>query len=249
MKLYNTGISTLKSNYRFEKKIPLTLESLQKLRYWFKANGYNFKELYSPRIINNIYFDSPLLSNYDENLAGVSERSKCRLRWYCNHDNIKHSSGLRIIKFSFIEPDNLRFEIKLRKNMVGSKNIQPLDVKTFQINPIPTLYKRLRKEIKPKYKVILDRMHQPCIFNQYKREYYAFENVRITIDTDIKYSNIQNKLPTSLERSTIEAVMEIKLPIDQLDKANNIIAALPFRPDKNSKYVDAIETTSYYLYS
>ena len=132
--------------------------------------------------------------------------------------------------------------------MVGSKNIQKLDVENFHINPVSSLYTRLRMVIEPEYKVILDRMHQPCILNQYKREYYASGDIRITIDTDIKYAQIQNKLPTSLERSTIEAVMEVKLPLDQLEEANSIITALPFRFDKNSKYVDAIETTSHYLY-
>src|SRR5262245_66548315 len=41
-----------------------------------------FREIYHARYVNNIYFDTPSLDHYQDNVRGVPNRVKCRIRWY-----------------------------------------------------------------------------------------------------------------------------------------------------------------------
>ncbi|HPK10559.1 MAG TPA: VTC domain-containing protein [Saprospiraceae bacterium] len=42
----------------------------------------SFNPLFTPRWINNIYYDTVALSSFKENVDGVNTRKKYRLRWY-----------------------------------------------------------------------------------------------------------------------------------------------------------------------
>lgn len=217
-------------DYRYENKIPLTLEELQEFRYWHKAAGIDFMQAYPSRIINNVYFDSNDLSNYYENLSGISNRSKCRLRWYGSN-----------------EPSNFQFEVKLRKNSAGFKLTQIINKEQISLNNINSLYSKLRGLLDNNLKVILDNTPCPVLYNCYLREYYAFESIRLTIDTKIKYKNIRvnsNINPQFLIKAPEGAVLEIKYPINKTSEVNHILKTIPFRINRNSKYSNGIELIS-----
>ena len=52
------------------------------LRHWLHMHPAGFFSPYPERQVNNVYFDTWDYRAYAENLAGVSERSKVRYRWY-----------------------------------------------------------------------------------------------------------------------------------------------------------------------
>lgn len=52
-----------------------------------KRHPAMFSEIYPPRQINNIYLDSPGMGSYFDNVDGVAERRKVRIRWY--HDLLR----------------------------------------------------------------------------------------------------------------------------------------------------------------
>ena len=61
------------------------IESIEKLLSFIGA-----KELYSPRMVNSIYYDDMNLSNISQNLAGISKRVKYRVRWYGENNSLKN---------------------------------------------------------------------------------------------------------------------------------------------------------------
>ena len=52
----------------------------------FIINGM-FKEIFSPRVVNSIYFDTPVYHDVWDNINGFGNRKKIRIRWYDNLDN------------------------------------------------------------------------------------------------------------------------------------------------------------------
>ena len=49
---------------------------------WLLGHQACFRSAYPPRRVNNFYLDDFELSTYEENLTGVSRRTKIRFRWY-----------------------------------------------------------------------------------------------------------------------------------------------------------------------
>ena len=48
-----------------------------------------FKETFKPRIVNSIYFDTPVFTDVWDNINGFGNRKKIRIRWY---DEINQSA-------------------------------------------------------------------------------------------------------------------------------------------------------------
>ena len=71
-----------RQGYRFERKYHVQDLPEVEIEMWIKRSPALFFECFPPRFINNIYFDTPDLSNYHENLSGQAARTKIRLRWY-----------------------------------------------------------------------------------------------------------------------------------------------------------------------
>ncbi|MDP2729354.1 MAG: VTC domain-containing protein, partial [Dehalococcoidales bacterium] len=70
-----------------------------------------FSEIYHPRFVNNIYFDTVDMSAYQDNLIGISDRLKVRIRWYGE-------------LFGLIEEPVL--ELKIKRGFLGGKLKFPL---------------------------------------------------------------------------------------------------------------------------
>ena len=87
---------------RHEIKIPIQKNFDSNFKDLINFNR-NIKKSFRDRIINSIYFDTENLSLAQNNLSGISKRSKYRIRWY--NDDFK----------------NLNYEIKFKKNNLGNK--------------------------------------------------------------------------------------------------------------------------------
>lgn len=154
-----------------------------------KDNPMFFRETYKERRVNNIYFDTPNLSNYNQNIAGISKRIKVRIRWYGELNNIR-------------EP---YLEIKVKENELGEK--LRFKLKPFKLNKIELSY--LPKEIKE-----IIKNYQPILINSYKRRYFESNNFRITLDRDLEFYNLRlNKIKSN------NYILEIKYKPDHNPKS------------------------------
>ena len=67
---------------RFERKFVFKQTSAKNIEILIKLNKVGFYEIFYERYINNIYFDTINFDNYYDNIDGVSDRVKYRVRWY-----------------------------------------------------------------------------------------------------------------------------------------------------------------------
>lgn len=214
-----------KTELRYEKKIPLSYEQYQEFLFRQKQYGINFKKKYSDRTVNNIYFDNFTFDNFNDNLDGITFRQKPRLRWYGSN----------------LEPSTYVFEVKTKQNNVGYKLFQIIQKKFLDINQLNS---SLRKVLNPELCKIYDNYREPTLFNTYNRSYFGYDDIRLTIDTQIKYKKLKSDNILSYEnlvKDDIFAVIEFKFPLDDKISINEYLSQFPFRIDKNSKYTNGVK--------
>ena len=83
-------------NFRFEDKLKLNQNKLFEFNEWILQN--NFKEIFEPREIFSIYFDTRNLKTYHESIEGLVPRSKLRLRTYNFESLIQNKFNIEIKK-------------------------------------------------------------------------------------------------------------------------------------------------------
>ena len=67
---------------RQEKKYTFSITNLSDVKKSVEDSNYSVSKSYENRYVNSLYLDSFDYLNYEENLGGISNRSKARLRWY-----------------------------------------------------------------------------------------------------------------------------------------------------------------------
>ena len=95
---------------RYELKMTIDNCGLAEVCMWLRLHPENFSQHYPQRRVNSIYFDSPDLFSVDQNLAGISERRKLRLRWYGNTGYVTQGN----------------WEIKCKERNLGWKVTRPM---------------------------------------------------------------------------------------------------------------------------
>ena len=211
-------------DYRYEIKFVLDNSGLSSVMNWIYSYTFARKK-YEKRKVNNLYVDDVYFSSAKDNLAGVSDRRKMRLRWYGKNSNISQ----------------FFFEIKKRNDRIGYKKTYSLD--SLQNNSIKldinNLLFECRKELE-KQQVFFDDPLVPTLNTSYDREYYSDMNgVRITIDQNIHfYRSLPNqKLNISFPLSYPYKVMEIKFEPNLKNRVAELIKPLHITPRRHSKYL------------
>jgi hypothetical protein len=164
------------------------------------------KILYPKRTVNSIYFDTNNLDFYLNSEEGVLPRKKIRLRWY--DKDIKKI--FKEIKISSVEGRFKTSEPFLYNENIFKNNFQLLD-NEFGI-------------LKPQMQIT------------YSREYFFFNNLRITFDSNIQYSD-RSSLNNIITKDK-ETVMEIKVNFKTNDDYIEKIIGYP--TSRFSKYSRSI---------
>lgn len=199
--------------FRYERKFPGHISKIFNYYNFIYLN--NFSNSYPTRQVNSIYFDKNfILAN--QNLDGVSEKTKVRLRWY----DKKNESQL---------------EFKIKKGFLNRK-----ETYKFQINKnysIDDLISESEKIFKRKSLFFLS----PISMVSYKRDYFEhnyFRDLRLTIDKKINFSYFKSN--NVIYRDNI--VMELKYPPILDDKVIKMLKFSKFnlKLQKNSKYLQSL---------
>ena len=70
------------NKYRYETKFSVIDLNRNEIENIIKSHPAIFHEIYFTRNVNNIYFDTVDFSSYIDNIEGVRDRKKVRIRWY-----------------------------------------------------------------------------------------------------------------------------------------------------------------------
>jgi hypothetical protein len=214
----------MNSKYRYEIKFVLNDIQLSEISAWINAETSMIKR-YSPRVINNLYFDDVDFSSVKDNLSGISNRKKYRLRWY----------GQEVKDFKPV------FEIKGRNDRVGSKTV--FDIKDLNgiIHTLPSseILQICTQTLQEK-QYVLDNFLLPSLQVQYSRSYFEdHQGIRLTIDQDINFSLplLHGSLLDNISRPYPIKIVEIKFLPSEKDKVSELIGSLHLRPRRHSKYL------------
>ena len=164
------------------------------------------KILYPKRTVNSIYFDTNNLDFYLNSEEGVLPRKKIRLRWY--DKDIKKI--FKEIKISSVEGRFKTSEPFPYNENIFKNNLQLLD-NEFGI-------------LKPQMQIT------------YSREYFFFNDLRITFDSNIQYTD-RSSLNNIITKDK-ETVMEIKVNFKTNDDYIEKIIGYP--TSRFSKYSRSI---------
>jgi len=231
MKLLEKVAQPESAAHRYEKKFLVSGIRAADVTAILKHHPAMFRELYPMRYVNNIYLDSPLLSDYYSNVNGYRLRQKIRVRWY--HD-------------LFRQVDDGILEFKKKEGEVGTKEQYPFPSFIFNHEMTESGFRNsihashLPDEVKFRLRDV-----EFAICNRYQRWYYATpdKRFRATVDANLTFHHL-GKLSNRFMHSYHEhyyLVVELKYMVKDDPDAQKIISALPFRITRSSKYITGID--------
>ncbi len=207
-------------NYRFERKWVFNNNFLDVYNNLLKSK-FLFRTNFPDRTVNSIYFDDFKNSCVSENLAGVNEKTKFRLRWYGKNNHILK---------------NPKLEFKVKKNFMNYKIIKDLKIlnnfdlrKTKNVNFIT-------KTVNSIYKI---KTLIPVSTTHYDRSYFLSSNnlVRSTLDKQLKVSKFNNDFFIPIFKKFNKIILELKYEKKYDEYVRKNINDISSRYSKNSKYI------------
>lgn len=212
--------------YRYERKFVIATNRLNGLIG--SLYSQNYLEHYPGRRINNIYYDDYNFSSVSENLDGLSERKKYRVRWYGEKDSNTNKTLEVKVKNEFM---NYKINVKLGLIKLNSLN----NINNFNDDII----KSLNEKNEYYYQNLLLRKRL-TLFNSYKRLYFINhkDDIRLTIDSDLHFFSPVTNLKLKEKNIIIEA---------KFNRDNNFLNKFKHLSlTRYSKYVKGTLYTSFF---
>jgi len=199
---------------RYERKYRIEDSNYENIFSCIKTNPFSFRSSYPNRIVNSVYYDTIDYTSYNENLLGISNRIKYRVRWYGHQTQ---------------QIKNPVLEKKIKHNVLGTKEY--INQEDFDLT-------KCVPEISSTDGVNLESV----VLVQYDRTYLESydRKIRATIDRNLRYTSLShNKLfgPSIEDRAII---LEIKYDENHYEHAMDCVQAIPYRLTKNSKFVSGM---------
>jgi len=218
-------------DYRYERKFTSSVHYKGQVDILIRQNPALFRQSYKPRQVNNIYFDTPGLDCFFDNLFGVGKRWKARIRWY---GDVKQDIKQPVL------------ELKIKKGHLGTKESWPLE--SFNLSEINNNPDMLRKVIIASSLPdgVKNRIlgMQAVLLNNYQRSYFisADNKFRLTVDTELEYNDflLFRNGTKQLFNERGKIVIELKYAKEFDENARSITNFFPFRLNKNSKFVSGM---------
>ena len=193
-----------------------------------RSNFY-FSVHYPKRKINSLYFDDLKYSSINENLDGISQKKKYRIRWYGSKNKL----------------NNPIFEIKSKKNYESFKRLTNLK----KLNNL-FIFKHenlnfVKEFLNNQYR--FNKIIYPVLTTHYDREYLISNNglIRATLDYNIQSVFLKENNDLNINRNYYSnTILEIKYDVN-LDKyVRENLKNISSRLSKNSKFVTSALTIS-----
>jgi SPX domain protein involved in polyphosphate accumulation len=222
-------------DYRYELKFVLNNSELADAMQWLYQYTHA-REKYKKRKVNSLYLDDVDFTSVRDNLSGVSDRKKIRLRWYGSGDNTSPV-----------------FEVKVRDGRLGYKKSYPinsLENRLLKLDIKDIIYE-CESELRMQGVIIAEPL-VPTLQVSFDREYFEDLNgIRITLDQKIQFfsSLPQQKLNNSIPAQYPYNVMEIKFEPHMKTQIAELIKPLHLVAKRHSKYLVGLATLGYVVYT
>jgi len=185
---------------------------------------------FAPRQVSSLYFDSASYSCYHQSNAGVSERTKVRLRWYGD-----------------LEPSTpLTLELKHRASHLGWKSQYTLGAGDLAHVDLRDLHRRFAEFVAPAERGAVGMLRMPILVTSYFRHYFATLDggIRVTVDGGLCFADQRRSQRLRLSGAGCASdltVVECKMAPARVGDAAGLLRGLPQRHGRFSKYCHALE--------
>jgi len=217
------------STYRYERKFYVDGLTMPEMTAVLRHHPAMFRPLYEPRHINNIYLDSTARNFYVDNVEGVADRSKTRIRWYGDLYGV-HAATL---------------ELKIKRGFVGRKESYRLPAHEIRpgLSQVAVLGWLRQSGLPDQVRSNISSL-RPALVNRYRRRYYlsADGRYRLTVDDDQQFRGFPGgDLSRVARRDRGGVIVELKYALGDDGDADRVSNAFPFRMTRSSKYVAGLE--------
>ncbi len=217
---------------RFERKWVFRSKNYLSLINSLLRSDLFFTNQYPNRKVNSIYFDDLNFSSIRENLDGISNKKKIRVRWYGKKNiltkpqlEIKSKKGAETTKknYSMNQLNNLKF--------TDYTNLE-------KINDLVNLKVKSKKIIKS------------LLSTHYEREYFVSNDskIRATVDYNLQSIYLNNLSQLNIIKNFNKVcILELKYSIKSDKFVRQKLKNITLRLTKNSKFVNsAFETPRFF---
>jgi len=187
------------------------------------------RTMYPERRVQSIYLDTPDGRSLEENLAGISRRSKIRFRWYGDEADLVRG----------------RLEMKERENTLGWKHTAEIDghVAVEGCDRVSFMQVLSNRAPAP-WRLRLQSGLEVVQWIAYTRQYLATADgtVRVTLDRELRTADQRYRFDISMGCPSVVPrilVVEAKCSPEHYQRAEEMINSLPLVVDKCSKFVIA----------
>ena len=220
-----------KDEKRCERKFVVSSHEPFSVEMLIKTHPVAFREIYPPRHVNNLYLDSHDLRNYSDNVNGVANRRKVRVRWYGEPAGVVR---------------NAKLEFKLKRGVAGWKRTCAMHPFRFaEGDEVPCVFDELLGAAPSEAVAEVFRGSALTLFNSYNRQYFlSFDGkYRLTLDTELRYCplRVHRSIGPWKYRTLGSCVVEFKYDVSDDVDADRISSLFPFLISRNSKYVNGVE--------
>ncbi|MCB0217847.1 MAG: polyphosphate polymerase domain-containing protein [Chloroflexi bacterium] len=218
---------------RYERKLRIPEREQADIEPRLRLHRAAFAEIHHQRQVCNVYFDTPGLRCFHDNMAGAAERFKVRIRWYGAAEGPAPSATL---------------EIKRKRGHAGIKDLYPLgQLEPWTALDPASLDDRYAAAGVPAGLRLGLAALQPVLFNRYRRRYYASVDGRFRATIDDRMTFRQILAPDAAlrgrEADVPGAVLELKYRLADETRLPDLVGDLPYRVTRSSKYVNGIRAT------
>ena len=219
-------MGTERPDLRYEVKSVIPSTELPRVKFWLRLHPAAFRVAYPPRSVNSLYFDSPDRLGFQENLSGIAERRKLRLRWY----------GETLDR---VTPT---LELKCKQGLLGWKESHRFE-EEIALEGVrwPALRATLRERLPERFRSLLDLAGEPVLLVRYERAYLVSADglIRATVDADVtavdqtRHASLRAGPP---EPVPDDVVLEVKCSEDDRGRLEQVLGEWPLRVGRNSKF-------------
>lgn len=212
--------------FRYELKFILDERRLHQARGWIAAQTQATAG-YCPRVVNSVYYDTADMRSLTDNISGIADRIKIRLRWY-GDNNHRNFEGICL-------------EIKRRRGRLNNKQRIALPELTDSMGNWVhcEIQQELTRRVSGTGGAEQLPVCLPTLQVQYTREYFDdCSGMRLTLDQRIRFfmTPINAKLYFGAGTRYPWAVMEIKFPPHLKSRVADSMRRLRISPRRHSKY-------------
>lgn len=222
--------ATSTQEWRFERKMLVEGLPLWRAEAILRHHPALFRPLYEARYVNNIYFDGVGERAYHDNIEGVAERIKVRIRWYGE----------------LLGECQPTLELKIKRGLVGRKETCSLPgLRVRRGMTAREVLQLLRKaELPDSARRALQGL-EPVLVNRYRRRYFRSGDAkfRLTLDDAQEFwgwrAGIAAFASGWKDRDVL--IFELKYAPEHDAAAREVSGWFPFRVTRSSKYVRGLE--------